>query len=188
MTQKDFELKYIKGEPRERVKGRFHSSEISAIIKGYLKPEDFFKEKPINQQGRMNIITGFAFERMEKDILEYNGLKFKWNEPKESLKIDDYEIVAVPDFNFKDYIIECKCPQRKGTPEDYLERYKHQLECQYRIFKKPIKLMIGKMPFEVEHLLEYKPSDKLWSEIKEKLADFHDNVADNKGQIIKTKK
>jgi hypothetical protein len=176
MTQKDFEINFIKGEPRERKKGRIHSSEVSSIIKGYLKPEDFYKVKPVDAQGRKNILTGFAFERQEKEILEYNKLEFIWNEPKETIKIDDFEIVAVPDFHFKDYIIECKCPQRKGTPEDYLERYKHQLEIQYRIFKKPIKLMIGKMPFEVEYLLDYKPSKKTWEEIKTKVGQFHKNV------------
>ncbi len=165
---------YVNAEPRERKKGRYYSSEISGIIKNYIKPQNFYKQKVVDKRGVHNVLSGSAFESQLKKILEFHGKEFE-HEPKKELKVKDFVIVVKPDFVFADKIIETKLPIRLGTPEDYLERYKHQMETQWQAFKKPVFLGIFKFPFDLQ-VVEYKPSPKTWKEIQEKLAKFHSQV------------
>ncbi len=165
---------YVNAEKRERKKGRFYASEVSSIIKGYLKPKNFYKYRPVEEKGVHNVLSGIAFEAQLKKIFEFHKIEFE-HEPKKELKIKDFVIVVKPDFVFADKIIETKLPIKLGEPEEYLERYAMQMECEYRAFKKPVFLGIFTFPFDLQ-IVEYKSCDKTWKIIKEKVGEFHNKV------------
>jgi len=162
---------YVNQEPRERKKGYFYASEVGAIIRGYLKPKDFFTRDKIDKRGIKNILSGQAFEAEFKRVLDFNKTEYT-HEPRYEVKFDDIVITVKPDFELKDIVIETKFPASLGSPQDYLERYKHQMELEHRATKKPVYLGIFKHPFQLE-FYPYKASDKTFNEIKVALQKFN---------------
>ena len=169
MNKQELFYNYVNKEHRERKKGYFYASEVASIIKGYLKPKDFYKPRPIKECN--GVISGMAFEAEFKRMLESNNRKFT-HEPRYEVKFDDIVITVKPDFEFEDYVIETKFPYRLGTADDYLERYKHQLELEHQATKKPVKLGIFKHPFDID-FYPYKPSKKTFKEVKVALQNFN---------------
>ena len=175
MNTADILVKYVNRknpEHKARQIGRYWASEINYIKKGYLKPKDFFEKKEIDLRGAKNIISGSAYEDMLKKVFEGTGLKFKYgDDTKYEIKInDEITIVTKLDFEFDDYGIETKYPTKELN--EIPERYRHQLECEYRATKKDMKLGVFSYPFNVTYY-PYIPSDETWKEIKETLILFH---------------
>jgi hypothetical protein len=162
---------YVNHNGKERKVGRYYSSEIGQIVKGYFKPEQFFIKKKIDKKGVGNILSGMSFEAELKRALDFSKVKYT-HEPKKELQIDDFVIVVKPDFEFEDKILETKFPVSLGNPADYLERYKHQLELQHRVFKKDLYLGIFSHPFTLK-TYKYQPSDDTYEEIIKAVKKFH---------------
>ena len=170
--------KYVNDKDREREIGHYYASEVGQIIKGYLKPKDFFKHREIDECGVKNICSGQAFEAELKRAFEKTKTKYQ-HEPRKEIHLKDFFIVVKPDFILGDKIIECKFPVRTATPEEYLERYKYQLELEYRAFKKKVYLGIFSHPFDIK-TYKYQESEKTWEEIVEALTNFHKELCKNK--------
>lgn len=161
---------YFEKKTRQRQIGRYWASEVNSIIKGYLKPEDFFKERVLDPEGASNIHSGIAFEAHFHTILGDRHEK----DVKKIIKLGDIELVVVPDFLFEDMLIETKFPVK---PLDEIpERYKYQLECEYRAFNLPTYLGVFSHPFNVV-FHPYKPSARRWQTIQDKLKEFHDELS-----------
>lgn len=171
MILKELLDNYVNKEPRERKKGFFYASEVSAIIKGYLKPDQFYENRKIDQRGIANVISGQAFEAEFKRILEHNKVSFK-HEPRYEVKFDDITITVKPDFEFEDKVIETKFPVSLATDEQYLERYAHQMELEHQATGKKVYLGIFEHPFRLT-LVPYKPSEERFEEIKKVLKTFN---------------
>jgi len=168
-------VKYVNRDTgHERKVGRYWISDIWAIRKGYLTVGGFFKRKPIDIQGAMNIETGNAFEEKFEDILLAMKIEHEWNIPTE-IKIDDFVLVVKPDFIFPNSVIETKAPVKITT--SIPDKWKDQLEGEYRALNKPTYLgVFGNNPtrrFSLPDLYKYTPSDKRWEEIQEVLRVFH---------------
>ncbi len=171
MKIKEIFKNYVQGENRKREKGKFYASEVGSIIKGYLNEEDFYEERKIDAKGVRNIMSGQAFEAEFKRALEHSNADFK-HEPRYEVSFDDITITTKPDFEFDDVVIETKFPVSQGTPEEYLERYKHQLEIEYQATKKKVYLGIFSHPFKLDLYL-YEPKKETFEEIKKVLKTFN---------------
>ena len=151
----------------KKIIGRYWASELSSIFGGYLKAKDYLEKKKITNPGM--ILTGIANEDMLTKILKEMKVDFQ-EQVKLELKIKDITLVVKPDFVFKDMIWETK-----HAFSGKYDKYKYQLEAEYRATNKKTYLGILKTPFDLE-LLEYIPNDNLWEEIQEKLYAFHKEV------------
>jgi hypothetical protein len=178
MNINDILKKYVNFQDRERQIGRYYASEISSIVKGYSKPKDFFTARKIDLSGVRNIMSGKAFEAEFKKALNHNEIEYE-HEPKRELNIqtgeDKIVIVVKPDFLLKDKLIETKFPVRLGSPTEYIDRYRYQLECEYRAFETPVYLGVFKHPFSL-NFYPYKEEEKTWSYIIKTIKDFHNEV------------
>lgn len=165
--------KYVNESDHERKLGRYWSSEIYSIKKGYLKPKDFFTKRHIDTTGQKRIVSGIGYEMLLNDILTKTGAKYDYN-PKEVVKInDEIELVVKPDFVFADYLWELKTPSKRYFTIP--EKWQYQLECETRVFKKKGYLVTLHYPFEIK-FLPYKSSDIRWKNIQKILIDFHNKL------------
>lgn len=162
-------------EQKPRTLGRYWASEIEQIRKGYLKPDRFFDKKSIDLLGARRIYTGNTMEAGLKTMLEAMGVVFQYQEKKEIPIAHDITLVCVADFILNDKVIETKFPFSPCKGAGIPERYKCQLECQWRAFQKPILLGKLEVPFNLT-LIPYEPSDALWEHIQNILAQFHKKV------------
>jgi len=164
-------LNFVNKDSHPRERGRYWATDIFPIIKGYLKPKDFFTHKEIDLQGARNIISGEAYESQWKEILEANKIDFKYgNEIKKEIKITDKIILVVkPDFETKNWVLETKYPTKPTN--EIPEKWEYQLEAEFRATKKKVYLGIFEYPFNIKYL-EYKPSEERWEFIKETLIKF----------------
>lgn len=169
----DLAVKYVNREEKERVLGRYHSSEIFSILKGYLTPQDFFKPRPKDLTAAKRILVGIAMENQLTDIFKETGIEFKTQQKKEqtiATEQGDITLVAQLDYEFNGWILETKF-----SFGGKIENYYPQLCCYEKIFNKPVKLGILSVPFNLK-IIDYKADDKLWSAIINKLKSFHEEV------------
>ena len=153
----------------KREVGRYWASDINSIIGGYLKPEDFFKEKEFNGEGSTNIFFGVALENeltkrfTEKKVKVIGQTKYE-------MKIDDeITLVVKPDFETSTTTIECKCP--KLSIAEIPPRYKYQLEAEHRATGKPTWLLSFQKPELV--MFPYEPNEETWLKVVKTLKLFH---------------
>jgi len=175
MKTDDILLKYINSGNHKREKGRYWATDIYSIIKGHLKPKDFFKQKEIDIIGVRNILSGMAFESQLKEVFEKTGVKFEYGDKiKREMKInDEITLVVKPDFEFEKWVLETKYPTKKR--QEIPEWYLYQLEAEYRATNKEVKLGIFSYPFNINYIT-YKPDDKRWNKITETLVKFHNKL------------
>ena len=165
MKISELALSYVNRETDHKKEiGRYWASEIYGILKGYLKPGEYLERKEIKDPSM--IITGIANEDILTKMLTEMNIDFKPQE-KYEVKIKDIVLVVKPDFVFKDYVWETKHPFSAN-----IDKYKYQLEAEYRATKKDVYLGILKTPFKIV-LTKYIPNDKLWEEIVKGLYSFH---------------
>jgi len=156
---------------KKRVVGRYYASEISSIIKGYITTGNYFTQRIADKKGQANMFRGSAMEDHLVKVLKEQKVEFTTQDPIE-LKIKDFVISGKLDFNFKEYIVETKCPENitNGVPD----KWKCQMECYYRATNKKVYLGIfDKVGEHIIRFFPYEPSDLLWEEIKTKISDFH---------------
>lgn len=168
-------------ESHVRKIGRYWSSDINSIEKGYLRVSNFFERKEVDELGCQRIITGLMFENKLKDIFEANDVKLDY-QAKSELKVNDEIVIVVkPDFLFEKFLIETKFP---FSPSDEVipQRYTYQLECQYRAFNRKVYLGKFSCPFDMT-LYEYTPSDERWQEIQDILIKFNKKLIKKYGKI-----
>jgi hypothetical protein len=158
----------------ERRVGKYNSSELYAIIKGYLKPQDFFKEKEIDKMGAGLITIGLACENKLTEIFQTMNTDCEYQVRKEIKINDEIIIVAKPDFVFKTHILEVKTPL---NPQDTIpEKWIYQLEAYYRAFKMPVYLgVIKPQPFWVDEM-KYTPNETRWERTVEAVINFHNKL------------
>lgn len=171
MTLQEKKYNYL-NNPKERVLGRYNSSELYSIIAGYKKPENHFKPDPIKPEHLDIVLRGMAMEGQLAIILK-DVCKCGENQSKYELKIDDMTIVVKPDFEWTNEVWETKYP--KEMVYEIPRKWRYQLECQYQATHKPVKLMVFSEPFNLTEI-PYTPSEKTWEEIKTKLKSYHKKV------------
>jgi hypothetical protein len=165
---------------KERKLGRYYSSEIYSIIARYKKPEDHFKPDPIKPEHQGLVLRGMMAEALLADILK-DKCKCGDNQPKYELKIDDeITIVVKPDFEWENEVWETKYPKERTT--EIPNKWKYQLECEYRATNKKVKLMVFSQPKELRTMpfnlkeIEYQPCEATWEEIIKKIKVYHNKV------------
>ena len=173
----------------ERKIGRYWISDIWAIRKGYLTVGGFFKSKPIDEQGAMNIETGNCFEQKMEEVLVALNKEHDYN-PKKELEIDDFILVVKPDFVFPKCIIETKAPVK--ITREIPEKWKDQLCGEAKAFGKPVYLgVFGNNPtrrFSMPDLYKYKYEEERWEEIKDLLRTFHQKLIKKYASTKESKK
>lgn len=165
--------------PKEREYGRYYASELYSIIAGYKKPENHFDPDPIKEEHQGLVLRGMAYEALLADILK-DKCKCGENQSKYELKIDDITIVVKPDFEWENEVWETKYPRVPVT--EIPNKWKYQLECEYRATNKKVKLIVfsepkelGKLPFHLKEI-EYQPSEDTWQEIQNKIKVYHNKI------------
>jgi hypothetical protein len=162
-------------EHTNRKLGRYWATDVYRIKKGYLTVEDFFEVKQINLDGIRMILTGRAMEDMLTQIFEKQEVDTLPQE-KKVLSIDkDVDLVVKPDYVFPDFVLETKFPFSVVNPYQIPERYKDQLECEYRAFEREVYLGIFSIPFNVT-FIPYTPTKRRWNSIQKALKEFHNEL------------
>lgn len=162
-------------EHHERKSNRFWATDLYEILTGRIKPKDFLKEKTFDLIACRNMFEGEIREYAFKQLLDASKIKYDYQVKKEKKFKEGFELVAVSDFLFPDYILECKSPREFSGIKDY---HRPQLECQYRLFNKPVYVGYVKSYMESQ-FFKYNPSDQLWKLILEKLSNFYKNLNHN---------
>lgn len=170
-------IKPLKREGHEKKIGRYWASEVSSIIKGYITPSNYFTPKEIDDKGALNIFYGVALENQLTAQMKAHGVEISTQESIE-IPIEDFILVVKPDF-INEICIESKCPERPLT--EIPERYKYQLECEFRATKKPTYLLSFQRPEFL--LLKYEPCGKRWQQIQEELSKFHSKLVKKYGKL-----
>lgn len=179
-TEEELLEKQVNGKNKERVLGRYYASELNTILKGYVKPENFFKPRRI-EENKKEVMYG-----MDKELclantfheLNINCLCGK-EQAKYELKVDDeITIVTKPDFLFPEMTWETKAPINWNDFTRIKPSYVYQLECEYRATKR--KTYLGYFSSEqyrrLPILVEYLPSDETWNEIVKKIKLYHNKI------------
>ena len=168
-------LAYInKDEGHKKIKGRYWASDLYSIIKGYITPENYLKEKKIDLYGTENIIMGYAIEEYLNKIFVYNKADCEYQAKRELKITDDITLVVKPDFNLKSQLIELKFPD-SPMKDEIPDKWAFQLEAEYRAFEKPVWLaIVRKHP--LLSFVPFKPSTMRWNNIKKALMDFNSKL------------
>lgn len=157
------------GSDHKRSVGIYWASEVNQIIKGYLKPENFFDRGKIDLDGAKMISSGIAMENMLTKIFEKTGVECQTQVRKEIEIARGIKLIVKPDYIFKNFVLETKFPFR---PFDEIPtRYQFQLECEYRSCFLPVYLGVFSNPFNVR-LLSFTPSKARWRKITNFLIEF----------------
>ena len=159
----------------KRIVGRYSASELYSIIKGYLRPSQFFDKRLIDITGARLITSGISAEDMLTKIFKEAEVDCEFQVKKEIQITDEIVLVAKPDFVFSDFILEVKCPDPNNIPNTIPEKWLYQLEAYWQAFEKEIVLGVITNPFSVKQI-KYVPNDDCWEKIKTALQDFHSKV------------
>ena len=163
---------YITRNDFKRQIGRYWSSEVEYIRKGYVTVENFNEPKQFDINSTRLILTGMAMENQLTDIFLKQKVDCEY-QSKIVMHINrEIDLVVKPDFVFPDFVVETKYPFSIVKQGEIPIRYNYQLECEYRAFEKPVYLGVFSVPFNVQ-FVEYKPSNRRWNNIKRVLVDFH---------------
>jgi len=172
-----------KSKPKyTRELGRYWATDINSIKKGYLTPDNFFVSKDINIDGVRMILTGMAYEDMLTKIFKEGGVDCSPQEKKVMKITEEIDLVVKPDYVFPDFVVETKYPFSVMKPNSIPDRYKYQLECEYRAFERPVYLGTFSAPFNVTFTL-YHPSKNIWKNIQKTLVDFHEQLKKKQNEI-----
>ena len=153
---------------------RYWATDCYKIRKGYLTPENFFIKQPIDIRGTKMILAGIMAEDMLSKIYKEMGIDCLAGDEqiKGIIQItDEIELVVKPDFVFPDKVVETKFPFASHTRGEIPDRYKDQLECEYRLLKRPTYAGFFSVPFDIELVL-YKESKRRWTNICKNLISF----------------
>jgi hypothetical protein len=176
MNINDIIQAYCNREDKPRVIGRYNSSELYSIIKGYTTPKTFFKPRKIDERGSKYISEGVAIEDYIAKVFETMKVDAETQVKKEVKMTDEITLVAKTDFHFKEFIVELKRP--KEVSPAIPEKWAYQLESYHRAFNLPVYLWQVSYPCSIKQLF-YTPSEERWQKIKKALIDFHEKVKKN---------
>ena len=112
-------------------------------------------------------------ENMLTEIFKEMGIKAEC-QVKEVMDLGDFKLVVKPDYVFKNKVIEVKYPF-SIVKDEIPERYKYQLEAEYRAFFKQVYLGVLTSPFHLR-LIPFTPSRRRWNNIKVALQHFHEEL------------
>jgi hypothetical protein len=176
---------YTKPQEKPREIGHYFASELWYIYKGYTTTGNFFKKDPPDKKGMANMFRGSACEDMLCKILTGQKVDFKSQERFE-LKVDDGIFISGKlDFNFSDYILETKCPEKptSGVPD----KWSFQLETYFRMTGKKVFLGIfDKEGDSIIRFFPFEPSDVRWELIKQTLINFHEKLVRKNVKVEKS--
>jgi hypothetical protein len=166
---------YNKPREKKREIGRYYASELWGIYKGYITPRKFFEQRQIDKQGQANMFRGSAMEEMLAKVLFAENEFFEQQHRYELEISSGIFISGKTDFEWRDKIIETKCPDKEihGIPD----KYKFQMEFYHRASGKPVYLGIFyKNSPEIIKFFPYKPSDETWSSIEKTVIKFNEKL------------
>ena len=167
---------YFNDRPKyKRTIGRYWATDAGNIKKGYLTPESFFTTEDIEMKGVRMILTGMAYEDMLTKIFKKQNVDVSCQDKKVLQLTDKIQLVVKPDYVFPDFVLETKYPFSVSKPGVIPDRYKYQLECEHRAFKKDVYIGLFSTPFAI-NFVKYRPSTRRWNNIKETLYDFDRKV------------
>jgi hypothetical protein len=175
MTARDAVVAYLKRDDYKREIGHFWASEISSIMGGYIKPEDWGKPSSIIDNAEI-VCEGMAKEDMLAKIFQKVGVDCACGDKQNKYLLEVAEGITIttkPDFEFADKIWETKDPLNWNDYESIKPSYRYQLECEFRATKKKTYLGYFVPKRIIPVLVEYSPDDKLWEQIKRKLIKFN---------------
>lgn len=182
MNFDDLLIKYVNKEHKPREVGRYYASEIISIKKGYQKASDFFLSelRSIDLTGCKRIASGNILEGALAEMLKKAGIECTYNGSSKEIEFDGIKIAVKPDFEFKTCVFETKAQNSSKTPEQSLEYYKYQLECEYRVCQKPVYLVRlgieeGNI-WQTPQAYRYHESEKVFDEVKEIVLEYHKKV------------
>lgn len=164
---------YVNKKDKPREIGRYFSSELFGIINNYLKPQDFFKPRQIDEMGSKYISEGVAIEDYLTKVFTEQKIPVDCQAKKEIVISEGVVLVAKCDYYFGDYIVELKRPANLSS--EIPPKWQYQLEAYARVFELPVYLWQVYYPLTIKQL-KYTPCDKRWEKIKEKLLEFHEEI------------
>jgi hypothetical protein len=176
MKARDAVVKYLQRDDYKREVGHYWASELSSIIGGYIKPEDWGKPSPIIDNAEI-VCEGMAKEDMLAKIFQKAGIDCACGDKQNKYLLEVEEGVTIttkPDFEFPTQIWETKDPLNWNDYESIKPSYKYQLECEARACPNK-KVFLGYFVPKriIPVLVEYQRDDKCWEQIKNKLIKFH---------------
>jgi hypothetical protein len=171
-------------DKHQRKVGVYYSSDLGSILNGWMKPEDFWKEKEFTEEATNKILTGIFLEEGLKEILKESKAKCEYQKRYEVELTEGIRVVVKTDFEFPDVVWETKWSAK--TMNECLKNYEYQLEAQYRATGKAIYLVKFKIPFDIEESL-FIPSEERWEKIKREMAKFHKKLLANEKKNETTK-
>lgn len=170
---------YNKERDKKREIGRYYASELWYIYKGYTNPTNFFKQKEVDKNGQANMFRGSAMEGMLCSILNEEKVDFKTQTKLELNITSDIIISGKLDFDFPEFIVETKCPDKEIY--EVPDKWKMQMEFYHRATGKKVYLGIFyKNGEEIIRFFPYEPSDELWETIKTMITTFNEKVVKKK--------
>lgn len=153
---------------KERTLGRYNASELYSILIGEITPQNFFKGREKDKKSSWNIFWGITIEEALKNIFR----DWEW-QAKQELKIDDFVISCKADFINEQKVLEVKCPRR--LPHSIRKYHQPQLEAYSRAFNRKVEIMyINRDNYRI---FPYKPDERYWEMIIEKLREFHKELS-----------
>jgi hypothetical protein len=166
---------YNKKKDKPREIGHYHASEIFSIQKGYTTTGNFFNGKPVDKQSQANMFRGSAMEDRYAKVLKDEKVKCLQQTRLEMKIADDVWISGKLDFDFKDFIVETKCPDKTtfGIPDKWCP----QMEFYARASGKQVYLGIFyKDGEDIIKFYKYVPSETLWKKMQEDVINFHNRL------------
>lgn len=160
----------VKEETEGKKVGRYHSSELWALLNGRVNPEDYTKPRQFTRED---------MERMKFGVIIHEGIQklFDFEEKKYELKIDDeITLVGKIDLELPNGIIEIK------SKEDIESYYSlpdwYDFQCQAYMQMKGVKemrLYLVGWAF-TRRLFMVKRNETRWKNIIKGLKEYHEKV------------
>jgi len=176
MTINELTIKWLNRDTGHgpRIAGHFWPTDIHKIRQGYLKPCNFFKSKPINNDEAVSLITrGIALEDFLLKVFKETKAKVEHHK-KFELDCGDFVISGEMDFLLKDKVIECKYPRERCY--EIPDRYLDQMTAYHMATGLDVYLCEFPFPVKLHKLI---PDKKRWKENLELLRDFNNQLKNN---------
>jgi len=165
--------KYLNDEEQAKLHqkeiGRYWASAIKDIRSKKITPENFFEPHKIEEKGLPIVFAGMMYEDAFTKILTKTKSPVQFQVKLEIPLSEEITIISVIDYVFEKEGLETKKPL---YPLNTIpERYKDQLECEFRALGMQMYLGEFTSPFGLRRW-KYEPNDIRWEEIKTLLREF----------------
>ena len=159
--------------------GEYHASMVYDIVKGYLKPKDFFKKKEEEPISLHYMDTGSLWHGQIGKMYENQ----EYTEREIRIPIDDFEIIGRVDLFIDNKVCELKTCE--NFPKNVYQSHKYQVICYMKALNKNkafvtyVKVRGGRPLFPEEETTKnfiIPFSEVLWNQIVKGVQGFHNEV------------